>query len=323
MEPRTNAGPFPWIADVQQGEWLRVLEREPFGSLLSIVPRGYEAYARVFHPLSRDRPRGVGSWHGVDRDALFAGVQDIDSVIETESATWADAAKSFGTTLHAHAQLTRLFKLHGPEDWYASGAVAADGWQYEPAEVGSLESQSFTRLASVLARHTRTPDHGVAAVWEGWGGLMSAAGYAEITLFEDGTTSTSGGWSGEGEEPPPGSGLLSQEIASGPTLAVHGGTGRNYVLFAAGASDFAEASWPERAPWVRRATSGQSPSILWPEDRSWVLATEIDYDSTLIAGSLLLVRELVAASGVEVLPIRPDQNLHADGDDVNRPSDEF
>lgn len=35
-----------------------------------------------------------------------------------------------------------------------------------------------------------------------------------------------------------------------------------------------------------------SPSILWPDDHGWAIATEIDFDSTLVAGTRALVREL-------------------------------
>lgn len=63
----------------------------------------------------------------------------------------------------------------------------------------------------------------------------------------------------------------------------------------------------------------QSPSILWPDDHSWVLATEIDFDSTLLAGTRALVHELVETPGLEVLPVRPDADLTRDGDVLNRP----
>jgi hypothetical protein len=63
----------------------------------------------------------------------------------------------------------------------------------------------------------------------------------------------------------------------------------------------------------------QSPSILWPDDHAWVLATEIDFDSTLVAGTRALVRELVETPGLEVLPISTDADLTWDGDVLNRP----
>ena len=135
----------------------------------------------------------------------------------------------------------------------------------------------------MLARYTTTPGAGIAAIWDGWGGL------------------------------------LSPDAATAPRFGLHADTGRTYVLFEAGADDFADVSWPQAAPWVDEALWAQSPSILWPEDRSWVLATEIDFDSTLVAGSAALIRELVQTPGLEALPIRPDADLSWDGDVMNRP----
>jgi hypothetical protein len=37
--------------------------------------------------------------------------------------------------------------------------------------------------------------------------------------------------------------------------------------------------------------STQSPNLMWPEDRRWVMASEIDFNATLIAGE----RELIEA----------------------------
>ena len=120
-------------------------------------------------------------------------------------------------------------------------------------------------------------------------------------------------------EAAPGSGLLTREAAVGPRFELHADTGHSYVLFEAGANDFADPAWPGSAPWVDGVMWAQSPSIVWPDDHSWVLATEIDFDSTLIAGTTVLIRDLVQTSGLEVLPIHTDADLTWDGDSINRP----
>lgn len=58
---------FEWVSNVARGEWLRPMETESFGSVLSIVPRGFEAYARVLHPVERDRPRDTKTWQDLLR----------------------------------------------------------------------------------------------------------------------------------------------------------------------------------------------------------------------------------------------------------------
>lgn len=340
---------FQWVPDLARGEWLRPMEAEPFGSILSVVPRGFEAYARVFHPVERDRPRDTRSWQGVDEATYFDGVDDIGAALERERATWAIAAASFETTMHVEAQYARLVRrdygdVHG-------GAIAANGWRYGATSEGRLDAASLTAASAVLARHTTTPDAGIAAIWEGWAGLVSSAGVvhfgpessdgfparytdeaeriAHLSLRERLATAARHGIYGARamiqalpgrarDEPVPGSGLLAREVAVGPRFDLHGDTGRHYVLFEAGANDFADAAWPDRAPWVDQVMWAQSPSILWPDDHSWALATEIDFDSTLIAGTTALIRELVRTPGLEALPISADADLTWDGDVLNR-----
>ncbi|KLU09927.1 hypothetical protein [Kocuria sp. SM24M-10] len=341
---------FRWVPDLERGEWLRPMEAEPWGSVLSVVPRGFQAYARLFHPVERDRPRATRTWQGLDEATYFAGVHDIEAALETQRATWAQAAASFGTTMHAQAQYARLVRAdYGKVD----GVIAADGWRYGDTSEGRLDTTSLAAASAVLARHTSTPDAGIAAIWEGWGGLVSSAGAARLVLVpsdewpvadtdeDTGTVTTPSlrqrlvaaleqGLTdarallqalprGAHHDPAPGTGVLAPEIATGPRFALHGDTGRHYVLFEAGAEDFADPAWPARAPWVDEPVWAPSPSILWPDDHAWVLATEIDFDSTLVAGTTALVRELVRTPGLEVLPLRTDADLTWDGDALNRP----
>src|SRR5699024_11757941 len=107
------------------------------------------------------------------------------------------------------------------------------------------------------------------------------------------------------KQPKPGSGILSYEAAAGPRCDRHADTGRRYILFEAGAADFTDATWPSRAPRVAGSSGTQSPSMLCPNDHTWMLATEIDYDSTLVAGTNELIHELTHTSGLEALRIEP------------------
>lgn len=342
--------PFKSAPDTSRGEWLRPMQAEPFCSLSSIVPKGFEAYARLFHPVQRDRPRKTKSWKGLDERTYFDGVRDIDAELETEFTTWEQAAESFGTTMHAQAQYARLVR----SDYGNSHAsIADDGWRYLGTSGGHLEAPSLTAVSKILARHTSTPDAGIAAVWDGWGGLNSLAGLAYLTFeaadglaapLADGTTvqpaepplhrrvaafirerftrsRLTGGIHPEfaGPDPEPGSGILDRDIAVGPRFEIKPGTGRQYVLFEAGVNIFSDPAWPERAPWIDNIMSAQSPSMIWPDDHAWMLATEIDLDSTLVAGTTDLIRELVQTPNVEALPIRLDVDLTWDGDNLNRP----
>lgn len=323
--------PVMWVPDVSRGEWLRPMDSEPFGSILSVVPAGFEAYARVFHPVQRDRPRDTKTWHGIDHATHFQGVEDLDDAIENQWTTWATTAAVFGTTMHPNAQFAPLVRQQpGPAD----DATGSDGWRYFPPQEGCLDAAALCVAAAVLTRHTTTPAAGIAAVWEGWGGLTSAAGRRRLVL----TSSRPGRLAAAARhgaarvrdvlrhrfgtslrETEPGTGILPRDVATGPRFELHGGSGRSYVLFEAGTADFADVGWTARAPWIDEALWAQSPSIIWPADHAWVLATEIDFDSTLVAGTRALVDELVQTQGIEALPISTDADLSWQGDALNRP----
>jgi len=49
-----------WQQDVTVGDWIRDRLDPAFASMHGVVPHGFEAYARIFHPASvRSVPGGV------------------------------------------------------------------------------------------------------------------------------------------------------------------------------------------------------------------------------------------------------------------------
>ena len=61
----------------------------------------------------------------------------------------------------------------------------------------------------------------------------------------------------------------------------------------------------------------QPPSLIWPTDISWCVATEVDFDSTLIAGDNHLIDAVLGAEVFEATPIEPGDCLDSRGDTVN------
>ena len=94
-------------------------------------------------------------------------------------------------------------------------------------------------------------------------------------------------------------------ILDGPTFEL---PGRSYFLFTGPLT--AEDNWG-----VDGFT--QSPNLIWPDDRSWFVATEIDWDSTLIAGSEHLVAAIEGVPGLETVRVQPHDDLSWAGDTLN------
>lgn len=103
-----------------------------------LVPRGFEAYARVLHPASRD-----------GRDV-----------------PWSTVAEECGTTLHPEAQ---WWRLAGHRDLDPRGAgPEPHGWSGLEPEVGCLGRSMVEALADVVSRHTVATEATFVAFWVGF-----------------------------------------------------------------------------------------------------------------------------------------------------------
>jgi hypothetical protein len=85
--------------------------------------------------------------------------------------------------------------------------------------------------------------------------------------------------------------------------------GRDYLLYG-GPIELALASLD--TPW-----EGRSPNLWWPEDRAWIVATEIDYCWTYVGGTAATVETVLASDGIEALPVELSDSPFYDGDEVN------
>lgn len=124
------------VDDASVADWIQpsLLEWGHQGTpTCSIVPTGYESYARIFHAIELEESR----W-----------------------TSWTDVAARTGREVHAGMQWETISH---PED--ASGSVPCC-----PME-GSPPRWQAEVLAEVLRRNTSTPDVCWMAVWEGYGDI--------------------------------------------------------------------------------------------------------------------------------------------------------
>lgn len=62
---------------------------------------------------------------------------------------------------------------------------------------------------------------------------------------------------------------------------------------------------------------GVPVAMWWPADRAWFVASEIDFDSTVVAGAPELRDGLLSSSALEAFEVPPDGILSLNGDTVN------
>jgi hypothetical protein len=121
--------------EVNAADWIR--ERlHPFAKDVgSVVPSGFPAYARIFHP------------------AGIAGRPEL-------GIRWSEVASLTGKTAHPEMQFHAIAPPpHDPEPHF-----------YEP-RLGVLSPSQASALVAVLSKHTSTPDVCWLCLWEGYGYL--------------------------------------------------------------------------------------------------------------------------------------------------------
>ncbi|WP_031208199.1 hypothetical protein [Microbacterium maritypicum] len=320
-----------WMSDPSAGAWLRERLDADYETMHGVVPRGFPAYARIFHPaIARSLPgRTIPTADELvrmpepEQRALMAEFVD-------EPVSWAQTAAAFGTVLHPLAQWQRIVRTPPDGDWRTR--IAPDGREFTAPMESELDPTLLAAIAAHLVDHTQTPDAGFAALWEGRGGLLGFFGVTPsrsfLTFTDDPNhqamleRSAHDPFNNVFRRPTWQEGILSREISEGPRLDL---PGRDHVLFSAPPRAFADPEWVLHVPWRDLPAeehgfppSGQSPSILWPEDRAWVMVSEVDYDSTIVAGSPALIEALCADEQLEALPLPEGAALTWDADAVNR-----
>lgn len=214
-------------------------------------------------------------------------------------ASWAEAARRHGTVLHAEARYDRLVR-RDPHH--------TDGERGDPSG-GTLDPITLPALRDVLAAHTTTPRHCWFGQWVGYGSAPSAWDDApsfrlpgrEHWLFRAGL----------------------HRVVELATELEHAGTDEhaargelNLVTSRPGGATSVKEQ-KQFARTIRSFGGVQSPSLWWPDDRAWVVATDVDLNSTYVGGSAALVAALLADPGLEVLSVTATTSVHDAADTVN------
>lgn len=209
-----------------------------------------------------------------------------------EPTTWAEVCRRTGRTAHPLMQ------------W---SSVAAGGrWTPEtaagPPRVGEAPPAVLGAILDVLGGFSDGEPDCFHAMWEGWGWLHPG-GWALLVATDDPSRSAP-----PHEELQPNA--LSADVLAGPRLDL---PARSYLLFRGPLHAALRMGHQVTSDWF----VPQPPSLLWPADRSWCLATEIDFDSTLVGGPRELVDALTREPSLEAWPVQATDDLTVHGDRIN------
>jgi hypothetical protein len=201
---------------------------------------------------------------------------------------WEDVARANRRTMHPAAEwgsLTGSWQLQRQDCLWDQGP-----------RIGRLPQELGDRLAETLAASTGRPDRSFFAVWDGWGTP------SPIILFKQGTP--------EAEQ------RQAYERANAEIRAQSG--------FLEGAPTF---TVPHRCMRILEGPLSaiaafyenyrNPPSLWWPDDRAWCVATEIDLMSTYVGGSADAIQALLSNEQIEALPVCADQSVTWEADTIN------
>lgn len=280
------------ITDTSRGDWL-LPRAGDWATAAGVVGTGFAAYARVLHPLRarRSDPAVTDAW-------------GLHPVVEERAWRWAEVAARRSRRLHPRVQWTRLTGAKPPQTFETE-----DGWAVGPPEEGQLDTGVLAALTEHLAPATTTPHDLVAAVWDGWGDLNGSSATISFFVGEPSEEDIREQQRTDAEHA-----LRSAAVQRGLRGPVFEWPGRPFHLMTASTRLFADPTWLDTADLEAWPAADHTPQMLWPEDRAWVLATEIDWDATIVGGSRDLVDSIVGDGRFEAFEVHADDDLSWAGD---------
>lgn len=212
------------------------------------------------------------------------------------AVSWSEVAEATGRTVHPLMQWHTLVGSSDPFNF--TGSL----WRGGDPERGNLAPGPLELLCELLGKHTADAERCFFAVWDGWGWVPGDGVLAHLVLVR-------GSSKPEPAECAPAA--FSAEDLSRPRLVL---PGRDYMLLTG------------PLPAARELGGGgffggfspKSPNLSWPADHAWCVASEIDFDSTLLGGSSDLIEAVLDAHGLDAWRVNPEDSLAADADHINR-----
>jgi hypothetical protein len=200
---------------------------------------------------------------------------------EGRRVSWAEVAGATGRCVHPLMQWHAL--VGSPDYLNMRGSM----WSGEDPDRGNLMPEVLRRLCDLLGEHTADAGTCFFCLWDGWG-WPDDAGFSLA------------------------SGLRSP-LSRDARHLVRLPYDRSYLLFTGPLPGALQIGWP----WVLDSLRTQSPNLFWPNDRAWCVASEIDFDSTLVGGTTELVDAVLGNPALDAWPVGPNDSLAYDADEIN------
>jgi hypothetical protein len=216
---------------------------------------------------------------------------------EGNPASWREVARATGRRAHPLMQWHALVNAADPLDMSDSGL-----WKGENPDYGNLPPRQLAALCELLAEQTARSDRCFFALWDGYGGLETYGWRSDAATGSDAADTN------------PSRHVFSTQELSRPRLRL---PHRDYLVLAGALHDAGRI-----CSWVGDHPFAQSPNLFWQADQAWFVASEIDFDSTLVGGPTSLIEAILHTPELDAWPVEPDDSLASYADRINlTPSD--
>jgi hypothetical protein len=208
-----------------------------------------------------------------------------------EPVTWSELARARGKTIHPEVQLKALL---GDEFRHSAP------WGELP-EADSIPEGLRAPLVEILRRFTRTADRCWFCIWEGYGAWF--AGH-DLNTYSDTSGSAQSARKREAFRRAEKEAAALEQI---PKASIMGGMRRCLVF--TGSID--------AVPGLTIRHQSLTPNWWWPDDRAWIVVSELDAPSTYVGGFAALVQAILDQPQLEAVPSHPDHRFDWLGDRIN------
>lgn len=210
----------------------------------------------------------------------------------TASTSWIDDACqgewwTVGALVPNHYE--SLLRVHAP--------TPCDGWWSAYREI-------FEVVSAIGERHTSTPDRAWFAIWEGHGFDNIARRVAWRDPPADAAAQRARDLERQRlrDDDRRRNTTIRSELARIPRFDR---PGRTYYLATGPVSAVTDLRYPDSSDW-------RNPDLLWPDDRRWFVATDVDFWSLYVGGSLSFTGEIANSASTPCEPVELDLPLEAE-----------
>jgi hypothetical protein len=195
---------------------------------------------------------------------------------------WAEIAERRGKVVHPRMQIESLIDNPDAFDYDHWRALGAEEEWFPPEE--TLEEVEGLALGTILSGFTASTQPAWFWLWDGYGDMGEEIRDLSRAMIHPGQ--------------------VIRLRASSPLTQT---ALRHYLVFRGPLSGL--PAWFE---W-----RSESPNYWYPDDRAWVVATEIDGFSTFVGGTRSCVEAVLASPLLEVLPCELSDRHDAWSDEIN------